>query len=270
MESEHAALDELVDIGVNLGHDSFDDDREDVLAAAREAGVARMVITGTDVPGSEKAADLAATRPGELYSTAGLHPHHARDFDEQTIEAFRRLLDRPEVVAVGECGLDHFRNFSPPEQQDVAFEAQLALACELSMPVFLHQRDAHDRFVAILRRYRDGLPCAVAHCFTGSDEELADCLELDLYVGITGWICDERRGRHLREVVRAIPRNRLMVETDAPYLLPRDLRPKPKSRRNEPKYLGHVLETVADCLGRPADEVAAETTANARRFFDLS
>ncbi len=269
MHNRDDALDRLIDIGANLTHDSFDHDRDAVIDAAREAGVARMVVTGADVAGSTAAARLAAERPRVLYATAGVHPHYSKSFDEHTIPALRALCAQDSVVAVGECGLDHFRNFSTPAQQDAAFEAQLELAVETRLPVFLHQRDAHDRFVEILSQYRPRLTRAVAHCFTGTDEELADCLDLDLYVGITGWICDERRGLHLREVVTQVPPDRLMIETDAPYLLPRDLKPKPKSRRNEPKNLRHVLDTVAACLDRPVDEIARLTTANAVQFFDL-
>ncbi len=121
--------------------------------------------------------------------------------------------------------------------------------------------------MAILGEYRSRLPAGVAHCFTGDERELRDYLDLDLSIGITGWICDERRGHHLRDLVRLIPADRLMLETDAPYLMPRDLTPKPHSRRNEPKYLPHILATVAACRGEPAELVAAATTRNARRLF---
>ena len=181
----------------------------------------------------------------------------------------RALAVHSEVVAIGETGLDFNRDFSPRPQQELAFEAQLALAAELNMPVFMHERDAHVRFVQILRAYRDRLPRAVIHCFTGSETELRNYLDLDLHVGVTGWICDERRGEHLRNLVSSIPANRLMLETDAPYLLPRDLSPKPKSRRNEPGYLPHILATVARCRDEHPEDLAASSTATARAFFDL-
>jgi TatD DNase family protein len=149
------------------------------------------------------------------------------------------------------------------------FAAQLALAGDLGMPVFLHERDAHERFVAIVNEHRERLGRAVIHCFTGSAEELDSYLELDLHVGITGWICDERRGLHLRELIPRIPMERLMLETDSPYLLPRDLNPRPKSRRNEPAHLTHVLNTVAGCYGLAPEEVARASTATAREFFAL-
>jgi len=172
-----------------------------------------------------------------------------------------------EVCSAGECGLDYFRNYSPHEDQRRVFRLQLELAVELSKPVFLHQRAAHADFVAILREHLPQLPGAVAHCFTGNASELEDCLALGLGIGITGWICDERRGAHLKELVAGIPPERLLLETDGPYLLPRDLVPKPASRRNEPSYLPHILTTVARHRGEHAEEVARITTENARRLF---
>lgn len=259
----------LVDIGVNLAHDSFDTDRDAVVARALEAGVSQFIITGSSVEASQAAAGLADRRPGIFYSTAGIHPHHASELDTDSIGLLRELCALPQVVAVGECGLDHFRNFSTPAQQDKAFEAQLALATEIQLPVFLHQRDAHARFVGILSDYLPRLSRAVAHCFTGDEGELRELLDLDLYIGITGWICDERRGHHLRELVKLVPADRIMIETDAPYLLPRDLSPKPRSRRNEPMYLPHILEAVARARGQTALELARLTTQNAQQFFAL-
>jgi TatD DNase family protein len=147
------------------------------------------------------------------------------------------------------------------------FRLQLELAVEIGKPVFLHQRDAHDAFTSILRDYLPSLAGGVAHCFTGDERELRDYLSMGLAIGITGWICDERRGRHLRELVRLIPLDRMMLETDAPYLLPRDLEPRPKSRRNEPRYLPHILETVAACRNESPAVIAAATTRNALAFF---
>ncbi|NNF61528.1 MAG: hydrolase TatD [Gammaproteobacteria bacterium] len=259
----------MIDIGANLAHDSFDHDRQAVMARAAAASIVQMVITGTSVAGSSAAAELAADHPGVLYATAGMHPHHAGEFDDDATGQFRQLAGLPQVVAVGECGLDHFRNFSTPAEQEHAFLAQLELAVELQLPVFLHQRDAHETFITIVREYRDRISAAVAHCFTGSKAELYDCLDLDLHIGVTGWICDERRGHDLQEAVAGIPPGRLMIETDAPYLLPRDLEPKPKTRRNEPMHLPHILAAVARHSGRDFNELARETTATAREFFKL-
>ena len=259
---------QLIDIGVNLTHESFDDDRDEVLERAARVGVTRMIVTGTTVAGSARAIELAASRPG-LYATAGIHPHHASELDDHAIEALRELAAAPRVVAIGECGLDFFRNFSPPDRQEQAFAAQLELAAECRLPVFLHQRDAHERFTATLETYRDRLVGGVAHCFTGGPTELEAYLELDLYIGVTGWLCDERRGAALREALPGIPLDRLLIETDSPYLLPRDLTPKPRNRRNEPAFLPHVLERVAAGLGITPEEAARAATANTERLFNL-
>jgi TatD DNase family protein len=250
---------QLVDIGANLTHPAFRDDLPDVLDRARKAGIVQCIVTGTSVEESQSALRLG------LPSTAGVHPHHARECDEQTVPRLRELARHPRVVAIGECGLDFNRNYSPHPDQEKWFIAQLELAAEVKKPLFLHSRDAFPRFTEILEQHR--IQNAVAHCFTGDKAELHSYLDLGLYIGVTGWICDERRGRHLLELVRDIPRDRLLLETDSPYLTPRDLRPQPRARRNEPAFLPHILATVARALGRPAAEVAAETTRNAARLF---
>ncbi len=261
---------ELIDIGSNLTHSSFAADLPQVICRAVEAGVTQQLVTGADLEGSRAAQALAAAHPGVLWSTAGVHPHHAADFDAKTREDLHELLARPRTVAVGECGLDYFRDFSPRAAQRAAFIAQLEIAAAVAKPVFLHQRDAHEDFKAILAEFRQGLAGGVAHCFTGGVRELEDYLALDLSIGITGWVCDERRGGQLREAVPRIPAERLMIESDAPYLLPRDLVPRPKSRRNEPAYLPHVARNVAHLRGETLETVARSTTLNAVRFFGLT
>ena len=260
----------LVDIGANLTHDSFDDDRAEVIQRGRDAGVTRMIVTGASAQGSIDAARLAQTEPGMLWATAGVHPHHAADFDTSSSDLIRSLAGKDSVVAIGECGLDYFRNFSPREAQLAAFQAQLEIAIENGLPVFLHQRDAHDEFVEVLGPMLPKITRAVAHCFTGERESLLELLELGLWIGITGWICDERRGAHLHDIVALIPDDRLLIETDAPYLLPRTLRPKPTSRRNEPAFLPEVLRVVAEARGQSEEHVAEITSANAERFFSLT
>ena len=237
---------DLIDIGANLGHDSFDHDRDAPQALA-----------------------LARTRPGVLFATAGVHPHHASEYTEECDAELRALHAHPEVVAVGECGLDYFRDFSPRPAQRRAFERQLEIGAATGKPLFLHQRDAHDDFMAVMRQFDGRLGPAVVHCFTGSREELFDYLDQDWHIGITGWLCDERRGQHLRELVRSIPANRLMIETDAPYLLPRTVKPQPSHRRNEPMYLAHIVEELARDRGEDVATTAANTTATARAFFNL-
>lgn len=260
---------QLIDIGANLTHESFRHDFAQVLVRAEEQGVTRMVVTGASREGSEQALALALQHPGVLWATAGVHPHHAIDYDQATEARLRELAGRPEVRAIGETGLDYHRNYSPREVQLRVFERQLQIASELGKPLFLHQRDAHTDFLALLRRYRDRVPAVVVHCFTDTHEALRDYLALDCHIGITGWICDERRGTHLKQFVREIPSHRLMLETDAPYLLPRTVRPQPSHRRNEPMYLRHICEEVARDRGEPADVTAAESTAAAVAFFGL-
>lgn len=260
---------ELMDIGVNLTHDAFQKDLTAVIKRAQEAGVAAMVVTGASESTSQAAQSLAHRYPGSLYATAGVHPHDASHWRATTVDTLQALAATGEVVALGETGLDFYRDFSPRPQQMQVFEAQLALAADLGMPVFLHERDAFEQFIKILGHYRSRLSAAVLHCFTGSAQQLAAYLELDLHIGITGWICDERRGLHLRELLPQIPLDRLMLETDAPYLLPRTLRPKPKDRRNEPAFLPHILDTVADCLSLSPTFVAEATTRTAKTFFAL-
>ena len=258
----------LVDIGANLTHDSFDADRAEVIARAHAAGIGRFVVTGSDAAHSHKALGLCGQYPG-LYATAGVHPHHAKDVTAGTPAELQSLLINSRTVAVGECGLDYFRNFSLPEVQREVFEMQLQLAEECRKPVFLHQRDAHADFMRILASHRPRISKAVVHCFTGDAAELKDYLSLDCHIGITGWICDERRGQHLRDCVAFIPQDKLMLETDAPYLIPRDLNPKPASHRNEPMHLRHIARVVAECLGKPLDQLIRETTRNAEDFFAL-
>lgn len=265
---------DLIDIGANLTHDSFDHDRDAVLQRARDAGVTRMIVTGASREHSPKALELALAHPGRLYATVGVHPHHAVEYTDECDAEMRALHAHPEVVAVGETGLDYFRDFSPRPAQRKAFERQLQISVDLAVggvgkPLFLHQRDAHADFMAVMKNFEGRLGQAVVHCFTGTREELFDYLDQDWHIGITGWLCDERRGQHLREIVKNIPANRLMVETDAPYLLPRTLKPMPKDRRNEPAFLPHIVEELARDRGEDKDVVSTATTAVASTFFRL-
>lgn len=258
----------LVDIGVNLAHDSFDADRDEVIARARSVGVARMIVTGSTLASSEAAVRMAGEHDG-FFATVGVHPHHAAELGAHHLPELAALLSAPRAVAVGECGLDFFRDFSPRDRQEEAFRLQLGLAMDTGLPVFLHQRDAHQHFVAILDECGARLPRGVAHCFTGGPDEMRDYLDRGLYIGVTGWICDERRGDALRAAARFLPLDRVMIETDAPYLLPRDLDPKPRTRRNEPVHLPHVLQALAGLMAVDAERLAAATTANAEALFAL-
>jgi TatD DNase family protein len=265
----------LIDIGANLTNKRFDADCEKVLERARQAGVANCVVTGTSLDASRQAIALcrqfAERFPGMLSATVGVHPHDASSWSAETANQLRQLIadNTDVVVAVGETGLDFNRNFSTPAEQIEAFQGQLELAVALGLPLFLHERDAHSAQLDVLKAVGSKLPSAVIHCFTGSSESLHNYLNLGFYVGITGWICDERRGAELQNIVIDIPLDRLLVETDCPYLLPRTLTPKPKNNRNEPAYLSEIVATIARCRGQTYAEVAHATRENAARLFNL-
>ena len=228
-----------------------------------------MIVTGSTADSSRAALALARRNTGRLFATAGVHPHHAIEFGPDTAPQLVEIATHPEVVAIGECGLDYFRDFSPRPEQRRAFDRQLSLAWPMGKPVFLHQRDAHAEFLSIVRDHAGDLVGAVAHCFTGDRAEMEDYLELGFYIGITGWICDERRGDALRSAVAGLPLDRVMLETDAPYLLPRNLDGKPASRRNEPAFLTFVLAMAAHCMNVLPAELALASTRNVERLFGL-
>jgi TatD DNase family protein len=262
-------LQSLIDIGVNLTHESFDHDRSEVVQRAAAAGVTRLIITGSTAEASRQALDLAHADPGRLFTTVGVHPHHATQFNAESAAVLAELATDSAVVAIGECGLDYYRDLSPRAVQRRAFTRQLSLAAAVGKPVFLHQRDAHEDFLAIVREHIGELPGGVAHCFTGSREQMEPYLTLGLCVGITGWICDERRGAALRDAVAHLPLDRVLLETDAPYLLPRNLGQKVVGRRNEPAFLPVVLSATAASMGVPAAELAAAATRNTEMLFQL-
>ncbi|QDU66391.1 TatD family hydrolase [Engelhardtia mirabilis] len=263
----------LFDIAVNLHSSQFDRDRDDVVARAVGAGVERMLVLGTSLAESETALALARAHPGRLFATAGVHPHDAKGWNDETEAGLRELLRAPEVLAVGECGLDFDRNFSEPDVQRRVLVAQVELAAELHLPLVLHEREAADALLEIVCPVRDRLGPVVVHCFTADGSTLDRYLDHDFHIGITGWICDERRGSHLHPLVGRIPPGRLMLETDAPYLLPRSLHRDgtvaKKSRRNEPMYLPAVAAEVARHTGESEDALAARTWATTLAFLGL-
>ncbi len=264
----------LVDIGVNLSNKRFKDDVEHVLQRAQQAQISKLVLTGTSIAESHAVIALCEQYsdrfPDMLFATCGIHPHDADDLRADSIDRLRALAAHPQIVAIGETGLDFNRNFSSPRAQQVAFEAQLELAIELNMPLFMHERDAAPRQLEILRHYRDQITAGVIHCFTGDKKTLFSYLDLDLHIGITGWVCDERRGVELQKIVHNIPLQRLMIETDAPYLLPRNMPSKPSDRRNEPAFLAYVVQAIAEARSESADEIAAATAATAMQFFNFN
>ena len=260
----------MIDICFNFTHQSFRKDEREVLARAEAGGVGTMIVPGSNIADSAQALALAGRYPRFLHAAVGVHPHHADEWDEHSYDALKRLAKMPEVVAIGETGLDYCRDYAPRARQREAFTHQILLAAETGLPLFMHQRDAHDDFVALLAPLRERLGNAVVHCFTGDRATLSDYLELDLHVGVTGWICDERRARSLREAITAIPDERLMIETDAPYLLPRDLQPQPRGRRNEPAFLPHIARAIAARRGTTPTALGEMTAANARRFYAVN
>ncbi|MDR2479793.1 MAG: TatD family hydrolase [Treponema sp.] len=273
---DYTVIMQFIDTGVNLMGPAFDRDREAALNAAKDAGVSPLVITGSSIESSAGALDFAAAHSGDCWATAGVHPHNAKTWDGLSLRRLRELAGRQFCAAVGECGLDYNRNFSPPGAQRKCFEDQLTLAAELGKPVFLHERDAFEDFYFILKQFRRDLSGAVVHCFTGTQRELEAYLGLDCHIGITGWICDERRGTHLLPLLSLVPAGRLMLETDAPYLLPRNL-PREgtgaaagsRSGRNEPRFLPHIAACAAAALDKTLEQVALETFAAAAGFFGI-
>ena len=264
----------LIDIGVNLTNKRFDKDCEEVIHRAKSANVSGLLITGTNVEESQKALALCQQYqtkfPDYLHCTAGVHPHDADHVSADYLCQLRQLTTHSQIKAIGECGLDFNRNFSTPAQQQKIFSEQVALAAELQMPLFLHQRDAFDPWFATLAPYLGKIPAMVSHCFTGSKAELMQCLSADMYIGITGWLCDERRGQELRDILSLIPLDRLLIETDAPYLTPRTIRPKPKSSRNEPSYLPFIVKEIASITGVDPEVIACQTSLNAKKVFNLT
>jgi TatD DNase family protein len=263
----------LIDIGVNLTNKRFDKDRGDVILRAKNQGVDKLLITGTSVVESQQALELCQHYqqkfPNTLFSTAGVHPHDANGVSDDYLAQLAQLAKQPQVKAIGECGLDFNRNFSAPAQQLKIFKEQISLAAELTMPLFLHQRDAFSPWFEELKPFTDQIPAMVAHCFTGNKVELEQCIAADMYIGITGWLCDERRGKDLQDIIKLIPSNRLLIETDAPYLTPRTIRPRPKSSRNEPSYLPYIVQQIAAITAIDGDEIACQTSINARKVFNL-
>ncbi|WP_286234126.1 TatD family hydrolase [Thalassotalea sediminis] len=259
----------MIDIGVNLTSSRFDKDRADVISRAKAANISGLLVTGTNVKESKHALALCQHDPYFLYATAGVHPHDADHVEHDYIEQLRRLTLDSNVKAIGECGLDYNRNFSTPDNQKQVFSEQLALAAEVQLPVFLHQRDAFEPWLEIILPYVDQIPNFVSHCFTGSKSELDKCLEHDMYIGVTGWVCDVKRGGDLREAVKHLPLERLMIETDAPYLTPKTIRPRPKSSRNEPAYLSYVVQELSVLTGYSTQSIVQYSEQNSRRVFGL-
>ncbi|RZO95448.1 MAG: hydrolase TatD [Gammaproteobacteria bacterium] len=260
---------QFFDIGANLTHKSFKSDIDKVIVESTENGVKRMSVTGSCLADSILAAEIAEEYPDICVSTAGIHPHNAKEYSPELFSEIKDLLSKDLVKCIGETGLDFNRNFSSPEQQIKSFEAHLELSLDKNLPLFLHERDAHQKFVEITSAYISDLPKSVVHCFTGDKDSLMKYLDMGFYIGITGWLCDERRGSHLKELVPLIPLEKLMIETDSPYLLPRDMG-LDNSERNEPKYLPHIAKRISEIRNESEELIFSSIYMNSLDFFDIS
>lgn len=272
----------LVDIGANLTHKSFGSNIRDFLERAEQSGVTKILVTGTSLESSRKSIEMAniwneKLNSVKLYSTVGIHPHDAsRHVRSNYREQIVRIVDGQRskttnpIVAIGECGLDFDRNFSTSDDQKLVFENQVQLSIDLDLPLFLHERSASKEFVEILTKFSNHSRFrGVVHCFTnGSIDVLQQYLAMNLYIGITGWLCDDRRADDLRKIVSRIPLDKILVETDAPFLLPRNV-PKPWPKINEPALLPYVVKKLASFYGLTEQKMAEITTENAQRLFQL-
>lgn len=259
----------MIDIGINLTNKQLKNRVPQVLAEAKGVGVQHIILTGTSLSNSHQSLQLAKSHPDYLTTTVGIHPHNAKEFTTDTADKLKKMLADPLAVAVGECGLDFDRNFSSKKEQYEAFEAQLHIAKEMQKPLFLHERSAHKEFVSVMKNHTDVIPTSVVHCFTGTKDELKTYLDLGFFIGVTGWVCDSKRGLPLREALKYAPIDRLMIETDSPFLLPKNLHPMPHSRTNEPKYLRHIGKEIARIKGIEDDVFFEAVLDNTKRFFAL-
>ena len=252
----------MFDIGANLTSSHFSDDLDSVLDESFEAGVKKICITSSNLQDVRNAKKITE-RNKNLYFSVGFHPHNAKNFKIEFLKDMSIYLDDPKAICLGEMGLDFNRNFSSKDEQILCFESQLSLANSINKPLFLHQRDAHEEFLSILDNYKFNQKLIV-HCFTGNLSELEDYLKRDFYIGITGWVCDLKRGLDLRECINHIPQDKLLIETDSPYLSPRK-----KIRRNEPKFLIDVAEEVARLRKQTKESIVKSSYENSLNFFNL-
>lgn len=252
------------DCGVNLFSPQFAGEEAPLIAAAQRAGITRCLLISSDLAEGQKNSQFCQQHSG-CFSTAGVHPHQAGLIAADWLEQLEQQLTSPEVVAIGECGLDFNRDFSPRPQQLSVFSAQLALSQRRQLPVYLHERDAFATQVAMLKEQPP--PAGIAHCFTGDSEQLKTYLDLGLYIGITGWLCDERRGQALQHALAYVPLDRLILETDAPYLTPRTIRPRP--RCNTPALLPAIATEVARLTGYSLQQIAEQSYQNSCRLLQL-
>ena len=256
----------LFDIGANLTHESFNKDLNSVIEKSLTNGIKNICVTGCDLEDSRKAIEIAKLFPKNLITTCGIHPHYADSFDENSSSEIISICKNSLVTAIGETGLDFNRNFSKKEKQIQSFLNHIEIANSLNLPMFLHQRDAHQDFMDCINTEKPEVKCIV-HCFTGQKNELEEYLIKDFYIGLTGWICDPKRGAHLEELIPIIPLDKLLIETDSPYLLPKNL--KVKGRRNEPSFLNEILKKIVEVRKETETEIKEALMKNSLCFFNL-
>ncbi len=253
----------LIDSHTHVDMERFSTDREAVISAAVSGGVTRMIDPGIDLASSRAALALAKTHPGVIYAGVGTHPHNATTYDDTVGQQYREMAREPEVVAIGEFGLDYFRMLSPRDVQRAVFCAHLQLARACDLPCIIHVRDSHDDVVELLRAHGQGLR-GVFHCFSGDVAQAKECLSFEGFLlSFAGPLT--RQGNALPQVARIAPLDRILVETDSPYLVPQPL----KAKRNEPLFVKRVAEKLAEIRDMSLEEIAAITTANAVRLFGL-
>ena len=258
---------EIADIACNFTSDRFENDLDKVIERAIANNITKFGLICSQLSDLDKLLEIYHRYSKNMFFTIGVHPHHANEINEEYLEKLKEAINKNNPHAVGETGLDFYRNLSTYEEQVYAFEEQIKIAIDTNKPLFLHQRDSHCDFIKILRKYSSDLNKAVVHCFTGTQEQLEAYLELDCYIGVTGWICDEKRNVELRKTIKNIPLDRLMIETDCPFLIPKDLPEKPKNNRNEPINLNHIVSEIAMLMGKDEEILRKDTFKNTINFF---
>ena len=260
-------MNNLFDIACNFSSDRFDSDLNEVIKRAKDNKVTKFLIVSASLEDIKKVNNIYEDNKDSCFFTIGVHPHNAKEFNSSSSLKMKHLIEEYKPHSVGETGLDFFRNISTYEEQLFAFEQQIQIAIETNLPLFLHQRDAHDDFMKTISKYKNNISKAVVHCFTGTQKELDDYLEMGFHIGLTGWICDERRNVDLRKSLINIPIEKLMIETDCPYLIPRNLKDKPKNNRNEPSHLPHIAKEIALLVDIDKDKLIDITYKNSLDFF---
>ena len=258
---------EIADIACNFTSDRFDNDLDEVINQAIVNNITKFGLICSRLSDIDKLLEIYNRYSKDMFFTIGVHPHHANEINEEYLKKLKEVINNYNPHAIGETGLDFFRNLSTYEEQIFAFEEQIKIAIDTNKPLFLHQRDSHDDFIKILRKYSSDINKSVVHCFTGTKEQLDDYLELDCYIGVTGWICDAKRNVELRKTIKNIPLERLMIETDCPYLIPKNLEEKPKNNRNEPTYLNHIANEVATLMKKDINDIREKTYKTSLSFF---